>query len=78
MKRRVVDLPLEIVMDDSMAMIPGQNISSVRNIVVGARVSMSGNPIRQSGDFEKLSDSFAWADQKKMELMVSDQIGAVN
>gem|GEM_PF-1262354 len=78
MKKRVVDFPLEVVMDDNMAMIPGQNISSVQNIVVGARVSISGNPIRQNGDFEKLSDSFAWVDQKKMELIVSDKIGAAD
>lgn len=78
MKKRVVDFPLEIVMEDSMAMIPGHNISSVQNVLVGARVSISGNPIRQNGDFEKLSDSFSWVDQKKMELIVSDQIGAAD
>ncbi len=47
----VNDLPTQLKLDDSMSMMPGQNISSVDEVAITARVSRSGNPIAQSGDF---------------------------
>jgi cytochrome c-type biogenesis protein CcmH len=46
----VKDLPLEITLDDSMAMMPAMTISSVENVQVSARISRSGNAIAQSGE----------------------------
>jgi cytochrome c-type biogenesis protein CcmH len=45
-------LPLEFNLDDSMAMNPGNVLSRHKEVVLVARVSKSGNPIAQPGDFE--------------------------
>lgn len=49
-KKQVKDLPLEVTLDDSMAMMPTMTISSVANVQVSARVSHTGNAIAQSGE----------------------------
>ncbi len=45
------DLPVEVTLDDSMAMVPGMNLSSFADVIIGARLSPSGNAIRQPGDW---------------------------
>lgn len=49
-KKQVKDLPLEITLDDSMAMMPSMTISSVSNVQISARISKSGNAIAQAGE----------------------------
>jgi cytochrome c-type biogenesis protein CcmH len=44
------DLPLQFVLDDSMAMAPGATISSAAKVVIEARVSASGTAAPASGD----------------------------
>ncbi|RDH90905.1 MAG: c-type cytochrome biogenesis protein CcmI [endosymbiont of Lamellibrachia luymesi] len=46
------DLPLTIELDDGMAMMPQFKLSNFPEVVVGARISLSGNPIAKSGDPE--------------------------
>jgi len=46
----VADLPVTIELSDADAMIPTMKLSSFDKIIVGARVSMSGNPVAQPGD----------------------------
>ena len=47
---RVADLPLDITLDDSMAMTADLKISSFPEVLVEARISRSGNAIPASGD----------------------------
>ena len=49
---KVSDLPLQIVLDDSQAMMPTMKLSSQQQVTVGARVSKSGQPVPQSGDIQ--------------------------
>lgn len=47
---KVSDLPTTVKLEDGQAMVPGMNLSSVGQVVVGARISRSGNAIASSGD----------------------------
>lgn len=52
MRARVADLPLKFVLDDSRSMAGGTKISSLPEVIVGARVSRSGNAMPASGDLQ--------------------------
>lgn len=47
---QVKDLPVTIILNDSMAMMPQMKLSMFPTLIVGARVSKSGNAISQNGD----------------------------
>lgn len=51
-RSNVGSLPLEFNLNDSMAMNPGNVLSSHKEVMLVARVSKSGNPIAQPGDME--------------------------
>jgi len=70
----VGELPFEIALNDSHAMMPNKTISSASNVIVGARISMSGNPGRQSGDYEQLSDPIPADFNKTIEIVITTQI----
>lgn len=55
LRKRVADLPFEFALDDSMAMTPNLRLSQFDKVVVGARVSKSGDALPRSGDFEGMS-----------------------
>jgi cytochrome c-type biogenesis protein CcmH len=46
------DLPLTLILDDSMAMMPQMRLSAFPQVTVGARISRSGQAMPQSGDLE--------------------------
>lgn len=73
-RKMVEDLPLELVLDDSQAMIPGKEISTVSQVLVGARISLSGNPLRTASDYEQLSGSIKTSQATTVTLVISHQI----
>ncbi|HEX7157156.1 MAG TPA: c-type cytochrome biogenesis protein CcmI [Burkholderiaceae bacterium] len=55
MRRQVKDLPIQFALDDTMAMMPDLTLSKFSPVVIGARVSKSGNAIAASGDLQGFS-----------------------
>lgn len=49
-KLQAKDLPLDIVLNDAMAMMPSLKISGFDSVQVNARISKSGQPVAGSGD----------------------------
>ncbi len=47
---KVADLPVEVSLSDSDAMVPNMKLSMFSKVTIGARVSKSGNPVAQPGD----------------------------
>ena len=54
-KMKVKDLPIEVTLDDSMGMVQGMNLSAFDRVVIGARISKSGQAMPQSGDLQGLT-----------------------
>jgi cytochrome c-type biogenesis protein CcmH len=46
------DLPVQVRLDDSMAMMPAMQLSNFPQIIVGARVSPSGQAMPRPGDLQ--------------------------
>jgi cytochrome c-type biogenesis protein CcmH len=55
LRKQVKDLPVDFRLDDSLAMSPAMRLSTMQRVVVGARISKSGQAMPQPGDFEGLS-----------------------
>ena len=54
-RKQVKDLPFEFVLDDSHAMSPQSRLSSASSVVVGARISRTGDARPAPGDLEGVS-----------------------
>lgn len=70
----VPGFPATVVLDDSMGMMPALKLSQASEVVVGARISKSGNATPQSGDLETVSAPIALATQRAPVKLVIDRI----
>ncbi len=59
LRKSVKDLPLQFKLDDSLAMSPTATLSSVPKVIVGARISHSGNAMPQPGDLQAAGSTVA-------------------
>jgi cytochrome c-type biogenesis protein CcmH len=60
LRKQVKDLPFTFRLDDSLAMSPAANLSAATGpVIVGARISKSGQAMPQPGDLEGLSGAIA-------------------
>ena len=58
-RRQVKDLPFEFSLDDSMAMMPDFTLSKYAPVIIGARISHSGDAIAAPGDLQGFSKPVA-------------------
>jgi cytochrome c-type biogenesis protein CcmH len=71
---RLADLPASLTLGDGDAMMPAMKLSAFDQVVVGARVSPSGNPVAQSGDFFTEIDAVDSANPPAQISLTIDQI----
>ena len=67
-RKQVKDLPLEVELNDAMAMMPSLKLSDFSEVIVGARISKSGQPIAQNGDLFSEKSSIKAGDKVILEI----------
>ncbi|MET4000802.1 c-type cytochrome biogenesis protein CcmI [Marinobacterium sp. MBR-109] len=70
----VSDLPVEVVLDDSMAMMPQARLSLHDQVEVGARISLSGQPQASSGDLESRPLQVSTRQGDEAVTLIIDQV----
>ncbi len=73
-RKQVKDLPLEVVLDDSMAMVPSMKLSSFDQVQISARVSKSGQPRAQSGDIQSEAQIVKSNKKEIIKLTISNVV----
>jgi cytochrome c-type biogenesis protein CcmH len=74
MRVQASDLPLEYVLDDSMAMDPSMSLSKFPEVVVVARVSRSGGAMVQSGDLQGTSAVVRTGDAGRVDVLIDEVV----
>ena len=69
------DLPASVTLDDSSTLMPDMGFANFPEIIVGARVSKSGQATPQVGDLEGYSHAFAPATQRQAEVVIAQVVG---
>ena len=69
LRKQARDLPVKFSLDDSMAMAPALKLSGFARVIVGARISKSGNATPQPGDLQGLSRALA-NDSKDITIVI--------
>jgi hypothetical protein len=74
-RKQVRDLPITVTLDDSLAMVPNMNISSFPQLVIGARISKSGNAVAQPGDLEGYAAPLKSDSVNSVEVLIVSVVG---
>ncbi len=72
-RRQVAELPAVVFLGDRESMVPGRNLSAFAEFEVVARVSVSGQPNQQSGDWFG-SVIMNPAENDSVRLAISEQV----
>jgi hypothetical protein len=75
-RKQVRDLPVTVTLDDSMAMMPNMKMSSFPELVIGARVSKSGDAIPKPGDLEGYAPPLKAGAGGPVEVVIASVVGA--
>ena len=73
-KTTVDQLPMEVTLDDSSAMMPQMKLSLFDEVVVSARVSKSGEPRAMPGDLTSAAETLQLNGVVAVELTISEQV----
>jgi cytochrome c-type biogenesis protein CcmH len=66
--------PFAFVLDDSLAMMPGRNLSSARSVIVEARLSRSGSATPQPGDLRGTSAALDPRKAGRLRIVIAEEI----
>lgn len=73
-KKQASELPLTVILDDSMAMTPQLKLSQFPAVIVGARVSKSGNATPTSGDLRGASEAVAPGAADGVHIIIGQRV----
>lgn len=62
--------PVAVSLDASMGMLPNMSLNQFERVVIGARISMSGNAQAQAGDLETFSAGIEWRSAGRVDLTI--------
>lgn len=67
-------LPITVTLDESMGMLPDVKLSMFPQVVIGARISKSGNAMAQPGDLQTLSAPIDVMWRDPVDLMINNVV----
>jgi cytochrome c-type biogenesis protein CcmH len=73
-RKTVRDLPFDFKLTDAMAMNPNMKLSSFARVVVGARISKSGDAMPQSGDLQGFSKVIRVSDAGPANIVIDSVV----
>lgn len=73
-KMTVADLPQVVTLSDAQAMMAGMSISNYEQLTLVARLSKSGNPIAQPGDWQIEKSPVSNTESELVKLVISEQV----
>ena len=73
-RKQVSDLPVTVTLDDSQAMMPAMQLSKFDQVVVGARISKSGNAMPQNGDMQGSVSPVATATKETIQITINSTV----
>ena len=73
-RKKVRDLPIQVTLNDSMAMMPAMALSKFPTVRVVARISKSGNAIPQSGDLKGQVEPVSVNQPEPVDIVILERI----
>ncbi len=70
----VADLPVQLTLNDAMAMGPMAKISSAKEVTIVARVSKSGQPVAQIGDLQGILSPVEVGTGVMVNVLISEEV----
>lgn len=71
---KVSDLPTTIILSDEQAMMPQNNLSSAKQVVIQARIAIGGTPQAQEGDWQGQTQVLDVDGQQRVDLEINRQL----
>lgn len=71
LKTQNPSFPMAFQLNDSHAVMPGRNLSSTQDVIIGARLSVSGNASGETGDLEGQSQPVKVSSDAPVQLQIN-------